>query len=156
MSIREILQAPDPRLELRCEPVDLVAHAGPARRVAGDLLDTMRKYKSCAGLSAPQVGVLLRVVAVSGRVGFPFSILVNPRILAWWGAKVTEDEGCMSVRMGARDAYVPVKRHSNVRVHFVDRADQEHVVNVGGLAARVIQHEVDHLDGVLIPYRVAA
>lgn len=119
------------------------------RRVAGDLLDTMRK-RHAGGLAAIQIGEAVRVIAISPRVGFTFSVIVNPVILERSGHKTREDEGCLSIRNGHEAARFRVLRHWKIRVSFADRAQQPHELDVVGFPARVIQHEVDHLDGILI------
>lgn len=151
--IRPLLQVPNPILFQRSEPITLVTM--DERMIGNDLLETMRKHHAL-GLSAVQIGVLKRIIVVNPRSGFPFLVLFNPEIISKVGPKVSEREGCMSVAMGSPNVRFEVSRWSTVRVKFTDRAGVDHEVNAHGTAARVLQHEIDHLDGVVIGQRVAA
>ena len=122
-----------------------------------DMLDTLREANG-AGLAAPQIGVLQRVVVFEvkdnprypGREPIPLTILVNPRITPL-GEDTEEDwEGCLSVP-GMR-GWVP--RHRRVRYTACDAEGRPLAREVEGFHARVVQHECDHLDGVLYPQRI--
>ncbi len=149
MPVREVLLYPHPALKQ-------VARAlGPGEeeeiaRVAGDLLDTMDSFGHCVGLAATQLGEMVRMVAVdvsghpkaatsSGRL-----VLVNPRIVRSEGAEVGR-EGCLSIP----ELTANVRRATEVVVEAGDR-----VVRSEGFEARCLQHEIDHLDGVLFLDRV--
>jgi peptide deformylase len=98
------------------------------------------------GLAAPQVGVSHRVLVYRVEPDSPLMALVNPEI-AWSGeATETVEEGCLSLPA----VHVDVERPVHVRVNARDEYGEEIVVEASGLEARVIQHELDHLDGVLI------
>jgi peptide deformylase len=112
------------------------------RELAADLEETMIK-KEGVGLAAPQVGKNIRLIAVNAKNG-PI-LLFNPKIIkkSWrqeWG-----EEGCLSVPLVFGD----VKRHKSVICAFCDRQGKKDKIKAFGLLARVIQHEIDHLDGVL-------
>lgn len=143
--IREIIQAPDGRLLQKSEPVI------PARTVLGtligDLIDTRRKYRAF-GLSAVQIGVHLRVVAVDPRGFHGFRILINPEILELGGPIVEGNEGCMSIDHGRK--VFRVKRHTMARIRFIDIRGETQHATTASFATRLIHHEVDHLDGKLI------
>ena len=98
------------------------------------------------GLAAPQVGILHRLLIYRIQHQAPVAVLINPEVE--WSGKQTEDmeEGCLSLP----GVHVDVERPIHVRVRALDRDGQPIVVEASGLEARVIQHEVDHLDGVLI------
>ena len=144
--IREVLVHPHPLLTRRAGPVDPEA-AAPVIR---DLLDTMRSFGHCVGIAAPQIGGSVRVAVVdcTGHRKAPAAqgelILVNPVIVAASGAKVGR-EGCLSIP----ELTGNVRRATNVTVEADGlRVDAE------GFEARALQHEIDHLDGLLFLDRV--
>jgi peptide deformylase len=145
MSVHPIIQAPNPALLEPSFPVNRLRDA--INDLMGDLIVT-RLENDCAGLSAVQIGPHLRIVAVSPKLFYGFKILVNPQIVARSERMVTDHEGCMSIRHGV--PRFQVSRHEFVQVHFMDRTGQMHDLRAEGFAARLIQHEIDHLDGKLI------
>jgi peptide deformylase len=104
------------------------------------------------GLAATQVGVLQRLFVFQAGEDEEVRALVNPRIVASDGELEVEDEGCLSLQ-GVR---VPVERPSHVRIEAQDETGDEVRLELDGLGARVVQHELDHLDGVLILDRTDA
>ncbi|WP_334156603.1 peptide deformylase [Oryzomicrobium sp.] len=154
--IREILRMGDPRLYLRAEEVRAFGTQALDALVA-DMLDTMQAAQG-VGLAAPQIGVPLRVVIFGFErnprypqaEAVPFTVLVNP-VLTPLGDEMEEGfEGCLSVP-GLRGS---VPRHRRLR--YTGVTPQGDVVDrtVEGFHARVVQHECDHLDGILFPMRV--
>jgi peptide deformylase len=140
-----ILIAPDPRLRGKAKPVSTVD--ARVRRLMDDMLDTMYAAPGI-GLAAPQVGVLERIVVidVAGRNEPPAPLcLVNPEIV--WRSEATEagEEGCLSIP----EHYADVTRPASVRVTYRDEKGEVREVEADGLLARCLQHEIDHLDGVL-------
>ena len=95
------------------------------------------------GLAAPQVGALNRIIIAD--VGEGLISMINPEILTGFGEDFM-DEGCLSVP----ETVVNIKRQQSVLVRYLDRNEKEKETELNGLAARVIQHEIDHLNGVLI------
>jgi len=137
-----------------------VAHFGTAelRQLVSDMDDTMRAQNG-AGIAAPQIGISLRVVIfeVTRNLRYPqaepvpYTVLVNP-VLEPLGEERDEAwEGCLSVP-GLRGL---VPRHTNLRYRGFDLDGRPIDRTVTGFHARVVQHEVDHLDGILYPLRVA-
>src|ERR1700732_2394574 len=103
------------------------------------------------GLSATQLGVLHRVLVYQAHVEDPVTALVNP-VVEWQSEEMeAAEEGCLSLP----GVHVEVERHERVRVRAQDAAGEDVEVEAEGLEARVIQHEVDHLDGVLILDRIS-
>jgi peptide deformylase len=103
------------------------------------------------GLAAPQVGVLHRLLVYRIQHQAPVAVLINPEI-EWKGRELeTIEEGCLSLP----GVLVDVERSVHVRVRAVDERGAAVVVEASGLEARVIQHEIDHLDGVLILERTS-
>jgi len=99
------------------------------------------------GLAAPQVGVLRRVLVYQTSDEDPVVALVNPRVTSSSDEEETADEGCLS--LGAASVVVPVPRPVSLTVEAVTPEGEPLTVDAEGLEARVIQHELDHLDGVL-------
>jgi len=158
--IREILRMGDPRLLRVSEPVRDFG-TPELRTLVTDMFDTMHAANG-AGLAAPQIGVPLRVVifgyadpaARNPRYPdadpVPQTILVNP-VIEPLGADMEEGwEGCLSVP-GMRGV---VDRHRRLRYHGFDLEGRPIDRTVDGFHARVVQHECDHLDGILYPMRI--
>lgn len=140
-----ILTAPDPRLKLKAKRV---AHVDDTvRRLMDDMLETMYEAPGI-GLAAPQVGVLSAVVTIDiSRDGEPRQplALANPEILWVSEDDATFEEGCLSVP----EHYAEVVRPRAVRIRYLDRENEIRELEADGLLATVLQHEMDHLDGVL-------
>lgn len=154
MAVLEILQYPDPRLQLLSVPV--VTFDAGLRTFFADLEETMRAGPGSVGIAAPQVNVLQRVVIVdvSSKPGIPHHgclRLVNPEIVHQDG-EVKGREGCMSVP----DYTGNVLRASHIRLRAQDIEGQWHQVDCEGYEARAVQHEIDHLDGQLFLDRVVS
>ncbi len=146
----------DPRLLQVAEPVTSFG-TPELEALLADMRDTMREQNG-AGLAAPQIGVALRVVIFGVEANprypeaepVPFTVLINPK-LAPIGEEVEEGwEGCLSVP-GMRGL---VPRYRQLRYTGVDAAGRPIDRTVGDFHARVVQHEVDHLDGILYPRRI--
>lgn len=140
--IFKILQAPDKRLTTVCTPVDASFGTEELRFFALDLVSTRKAYRG-AGLAAPQVGKLIRVITVNGH-----PVMVNPEIIKTGNNKSMAEEGCLSIG-GGRPKF-RVKRWDTITVKFADPYGDQHELLARGMAARAIQHEIDHLDGKLI------
>jgi peptide deformylase len=145
MARLQILTAPDPRLKQKSKPVDKVDDQ--IRRLMEDMLETMYAAPGI-GLAAAQVGVLQRVlvldIAKEGEDKRPVR-MANPEIV--WSSEDASsyEEGCLSVP----EHYASVSRPQAVRVRYLDHENEIRELEADGLLAVVIQHEMDHLDGVL-------
>jgi len=154
--IRPVLRMGDPRLWQESLPVEKFG-TPELLQLLTDLRDTMAHLDG-AGLAAPQIGVALRVVifGVSANPRYPDiepvpdTVLVNPVLAPLSGEEEEGWEGCLSVP-GMR-GWVPRWRH--LRYRGLDETGQPLEREVSGFHARVVQHEVDHLDGVLYPMRI--
>ena len=142
MTALNVLIYPDDHLKVVCEPVTEVNDA--IRKIVDDMFDTMYQEKGI-GLAAPQVDILQRIITidVEGDKQNQF-VLINPEILASEGETGIE-EGCLSIP-GFR-ALVPRKKKVTVRA--LDRDGKEFTLDADGLLAICIQHEIDHLNGIL-------
>jgi peptide deformylase len=144
-ALAQIRQYPDPVLRMRANEVDAAGEAVP------ELIERMTKLMQEArgvGLAAPQVGVLRRVLVYQTSDEDPVVALVNPRLTGTSEEQETLDEGCLS--LGAASVIVPVARPATVTVEATTPDGEPVTIEAEGLEARVIQHELDHLDGVLI------
>jgi peptide deformylase len=144
MALLEILQAPHPLLKANAAPVDRFDDR--LRRLAADMLETMYAAPG-VGLAAPQVGVMERLVVADvaeGEERRPM-VLVNPEILWRSLERTTAEEGCLSLL----NQFADVTRPQAVRLTYQDEQGQERELAADGLLARCVQHELDHLDGVL-------
>jgi peptide deformylase len=154
--IREVLRMGDPRLLRISRPIANVESPELASLVT-DMIDTMRHLDG-VGLAAPQIGVDLRLVIfgfdASERYpdapAVPFTVLINPVLEALSDEEEEGWEGCLSVP-GLR-GWVP--RFRRLRYTGLDQTGQHIDRSVEGFHARVVQHECDHLDGILYPMRV--
>lgn len=153
--IRPVLVFPDRRLKLRAVPVRRCG--AEARRLAVDLQDTARSFPRTVGLAATQIGVMWRMVYVDcgGHPAVPDAPgpmwFVNPVVESYEGAEVGR-EGCLSLP----DITANVRRPTRIRVRAQDADGRPFTYAAEGFEARVILHEIDHLDGVLILDRVAS
>ena len=148
--IHEILLWPDPRLEVRAAPVGTVDDG--VRRLIDDLFETMYAVEG-TGLAAPQVGVSRRVVVIDSSHGddVPPFAMVDPVIVARDG-EVRVEDACLSIP----DEAETVTRAARVRVRFLDRRGEPRELSATGLTAHAIQHECDHLEGVLYVHHLSA
>ena len=142
-ALRHVRRYGDPVLRTRARPVEVFdsALADEVKRM-GELMDQALGI----GLAATQLGVMHRVLVYRVDQEAPLGVLINP-VIEWTGDEVeTMEEGCLSLPGVGVDVERPVR----VRVRAQDEEGAALVVEASGLEARVIQHEVDHLDGVLI------
>ncbi len=152
MALREVLQFPDARLKRMCEPVEKIDDA--IRELAADMLEVMYDEPGI-GLAAPQVGEPIRLIVLDtewteeGAERSPL-VLVNPEILERDGT-ITWTEGCLSVP----DFQAEVERSQRVRVRGLDLDGKERIEEAEELRAVCLQHEIDHLDGVLFIDRIS-
>lgn len=142
--IRTIVKYPDSRLKQRCEPVR--EFDGELRRLATDLLETMYAAPG-VGLAAPQVGETVRLIVVDASGGEQpdrHLVLVNPELVEQQGVQKGE-EGCLSIP----GVTAVVERPLRVRVRAQDLDGNPFEVEGEELLARILCHEIDHLDGIL-------
>ena len=138
--------------ELMHDPIFLAGKSEVATKedlqTANDLLDTLIAHKEgCVGMAANMIGVKKRIIAFldeSGKVP-TYTVMLNPVILKKEGAYDTE-EGCLSLLGGPR----PCKRYKSIKVQYQTLDLQTRIKTYTGFTAQIIQHEVDHLEGILI------
>ena len=152
MAVLPIITAPDPRLNRRAEPVAKVDAS--IRKLMDDMLETMYLAPGI-GLAAPQVGVLKRVIVVDcakqGEKPQPYK-LANPEILWQSDEILVNSEGCLSLP----EHYADVERPAEVKLRYVDEQNEIRELHAKGLLATCIQHEIDHLEGVLFVDHISA
>jgi peptide deformylase len=145
MALRHIITLPDPKLRLISKPIERVDDS--VRKLLDDMVETMHEAPGI-GLAAIQIAEALRLVVVDlAKKDEPPQPLqfINPEIL--WSAddRSVYEEGCLSIP----EYYEEVERPASVRARFVDRDGKQQEILAEGLLATVLQHEIDHLDGVL-------
>jgi peptide deformylase len=152
MAKLSIITAPDPRLKVKAKKVGTVDDA--TRRLMDDMLETMYAAPGI-GLAAPQVGVTRRVIVLdiagTGEERRPLKI-ADPEIVWVSDDDETYEEGCLSVP----EHYADVARPRAVRVRCRDYDDNEIEIEAEGLLSTCLQHEIDHLDGVLFIDKISA
>lgn len=142
----EIRKNPDPILKQKTLKVkDPLAKE--VQVLISDMLETMYAA-SGVGLAAPQVGSSLRLCVI--EVDDKEYVLINPQITAKSTKKIISEEGCLSFP----GQYFPITRHSEVQVRYIDEKGATKKLKGHGLLARALQHEIDHLDGILIVNRI--
>jgi peptide deformylase len=152
MALREILQFPDPRLKRKSDEIETVTDE--LRELAADMLEVMYDEPGI-GLAAPQVGEAVRLIVMDtawteeGAEREPL-VLVNPEIVHREGT-LTWNEGCLSVP----DFKADVERSERVVVHGTDLSGASYEEDASDLRAVCLQHEIDHLDGVLFIDRIS-
>ena len=145
MAVLPIIVAPDPRLKKVAEPVKKVD--AEVRRLMDDMLETMYKAPGI-GLAAPQVGVLKRVIVIDiardDEQPQPLR-MANPELISVSDEDAVYNEGCLSLP----EHYADVTRPAAIKVRYIDHENEIREMEADGLLATCIQHEMDHLDGIL-------
>ncbi|HLD08054.1 MAG TPA: peptide deformylase [Candidatus Peribacterales bacterium] len=142
MAIQNILIGKDQKV-LRTKTKKVTSFTKDLQKLIEDLLDTVHAAEG-AGLAAPQIGISQRVTIA--RIGEEFVPLVNPEILWKSDQVIVGEEGCLSLP----DIWLQIPRAKEIVLRFSDEKGEEHERKLEGFDARVVQHEVDHLDGILI------
>ena len=152
MAVLTIITAPDPRLKVKCEPVTKVD--AEVARLMRDMLDTMYLAPG-VGLAAPQVGVTRRILVVDiSRKDDPREpiCMANPEIVWHSDELETYEEGCLSLP----EQYGDVERPAQIRVRYLDEKGEQQEREANGLLATCIQHEMDHLEGIIFVDHLSA
>jgi peptide deformylase len=144
-ALRLVRQFPDPALRNAAAPIAEVDD--DVRRLAGRMVDVMERAHG-VGLAAPQLGIGRRILVYRTGEEDEAVVLINPELVERSEETEVGTEGCLSLLGG--ELQVPIERHRRIRVSAKDTTGETVERDVEGFEARVIQHEVDHLDGVLI------
>lgn len=160
MSLRPIINIPDPLLRMVSKPVEQIDDA--VLKLLDDMLETMYEAPGI-GLAGIQIAVPLRIITLDVAVRSSREdgeedeleeeaeiepepmFLINPEIVSFTEEPSVYEEGCLSIP----DYYADVERPAGCTVKFLDRDGKEHIIEATGLLSTVVQHEVDHLDGKL-------
>jgi peptide deformylase len=143
VALAQIRQYPDPALRMKAHEVEAF-DADLVRLV--EQLQHLLNDANGLGLAATQLGVLRRVFVLRPDPEHESQVLVNPRLVEGSDERVADDEGCLSLQ----GVVIPVERHERVIVEAKDAEGNDVRLELEGLPARVAQHELDHLDGILI------
>jgi peptide deformylase len=145
MAVRDIIILPDKRLRQKSDPVKAVD--AEVRALVEDMFETMYKAPG-VGLAAIQIGVARRIVTVdTAKKDEPKDpqVFINPEVVWTSDEKNTYEEGCLSIP----EYYEEVERPSEVKVRFMNLEGKTQEIAANGLLATVLQHEIDHTNGVL-------
>jgi len=152
MAILPIITAPDPRLKRIADPVTEVDD--DIKRLMDDMLETMYNAPGI-GLAAPQVGLLKRVIVVDvareGEDPAPYC-MADPTLQWVSDHDATYEEGCLSLP----EHYADVARPAEIRMTYLDRGNRRRELSAEGLLATCLQHEMDHLEGILFVDHISA
>jgi len=141
--ILPIIKNPSPLLREKSEEIDLKKiKANELKGLCADMIKTMKENDG-VGLAAPQVGKSIRLITINTK-DEP-KIMINPKITGKSWAKEWNEEGCLSVP----GVYGKVRRNKKINCIYFDKKAQKTKIQAQGLLAFVIQHEIDHLDGIL-------
>jgi peptide deformylase len=143
LALAQIRQYPDPVLRMKANEIE--DFDGDLTRLV-ERLEHLLKDANGLGLAATQIGVLRRVFIFQPDPDEPPKALVNPRLTEGSDDRVADDEGCLSLQ----GVVIPVERHERVTIEGNDPEGKDVRLELEGLPARVVQHELDHLDGILI------
>jgi peptide deformylase len=148
MPLLKLYQIPHKFLKQTAEP--FVHGDQSVKQIANDMLATMRSF-SGIGLAGNQVGLLKRILVIHIDENSPEYIMINPQIISKSNTVVSYKEGCLSVPQH----YANVKRAEEVEVSFYDVNWQQQTLKADGLLSICIQHEIDHLDGIVFLDHIA-
>ena len=152
MAVLPIITAPDPRLKVKCDPVESVDES--IAQLMDDMLETMYLAPGI-GLAAPQVGVTKRVLVVDvspkDEPRDPLC-MANPEIVWQSEELATYEEGCLSLP----EQFAEVERPAHVRIRYLDKSNAVQEIEADGILATCVQHEMDHLDGIIFVDHISA
>mgnify|MGYP003109545000 CR=1 FL=1 len=145
MALRQILTIPDKRLREKAKPVEKVDDR--LRSLMDDMYETMTFDDQGVGLAANQIGVLERVIVID--IGPEYNkdplFMANPEIISLSRDVITIKDGCLSVP----EIYAETTRSERIVVKYLDRQNRERTLEASGLLSACLQHEIDHLNGIL-------
>lgn len=142
MALRKVLHYPDPRLRRKAQPVERVDDK--IRVLIDDMAETMYEAPGL-GLAAPQIDVSKRIIVIdTSETKNDLRVFINPEIVSQEGTQ-TMEEGCLSVP----GVFENVTRAERIKVHALGRDGKPFELDISGLLATCVQHEIDHLEGKL-------
>jgi peptide deformylase len=143
---KKIIKYPDPILRKKCEEVKEVTEE--IKNLGWDMIETMTENQGI-GLAAPQVGELKRIIVVQTEKGS--EIFINPQIMKKSRETEIDEEGCLSFP----GLFLKIKRAKEVEIEALNENGEKICLKTNGLPARIFQHEIDHLDGILFIDRLS-
>ncbi len=152
MAVHSIIVAPDARLKVKSKPIDKVDD--DTRTLMDDMLDTMHSARGI-GLAAPQIGIHKRIIVVdtAREEEEPNPLrMANPEIIEVSEDDQAHEEGCLSLP----EQFSEVVRPNSIRVRYLDEENEIREMDAEGILAVCIQHEIDHLDGILFVDHISA
>ncbi len=157
--VRKILQIGDPVLETKAKDLDInLLKEKKIQKLIDDLIDTaFSEADRSAGISAPQIGESLRIFIArrfdlqknDDDKNIVWEVIINPEILSISDEESVFWEGCLSVGIGEKALFAPVKRRNKVKIKFFNREGEQKEFDGKDFMAHIVQHEMDHLNGIL-------
>lgn len=148
MAIKPIILYPDPRLRKRSQPVtQMTRFEGTLKTLVSDMFETMYHAQGI-GLAAIQIGLPLQIVTIdlnNPEIGHEPLVLINPKIVSVASEWSEHQEGCLSIP----NVYSIIKRPAEVTIEYQDTRFERHTLTAKELLATCVQHEIDHVNGVL-------
>jgi len=146
MAILEIKKYPDPILRKKCQEVKVITEE--IKRLSQEMIETLTKNQG-VGLAVPQIGELKRMIVVQTEKG-P-QTFINPKIIKKTKETIIDEEGCLSFP----GLFLKIKRAKWVEIEALNEKGEKIHLETKGLPARIFQHEIDHLDGILFIDRLS-
>lgn len=146
MSLLPLVFEPNPLLHKKAVPIETITP--DIVQLVIDMKETMVKENG-VGLAAPQIGQSVRLFVVAHKDGI--KAFINPQITKKSWRTNVDEEGCLSIP----GVFGPVRRHNSIHVRYLDEQGNKHTLKASGFFARVIQHEYDHIEGVLFTEKLA-
>jgi len=147
LKILPIIKHPNPILRKKSENID-ISKINEICSFINNMVETIKKNKRAAGLAAPQVGRNIRLILVNNNDDI--MVMINPVITKKSWARIVEKEGCLSVGDDVGDLiYKDVQRHKKINFIYFNEKGKKIKAVAKDFLARVVQHEIDHLDGIL-------
>lgn len=149
MAILKILKDSDARLRIVAAPITTFDDS--VQKQANDMIQTMKACNNAVGLAGPQVDYPHEMIVVCLPKDVPIA-MCNPRLLRAYGRVEVKDEGCLSVSrtLGPHRKEIPVARYTRLKISYQTTGGEHRIITCKQLMARAIQHEMDHLRGVII------
>ena len=154
MGLYPIIGYGNPILNKKC--IDIVKNEIDINQLSEDMFKTMKNANG-VGLASTQIGLNIRIFIIDitslaeNQEQSSKRVFINPIIEEEWGEKILYKEGCLSIP----NIYEEISRYSNLRIRYFDTDWNEHIECFDGIIARVIQHEYDHIEGILFTERLS-
>ncbi len=153
-----IITIPNPILKKKAKKISSIDSS--TKKIIKDMISTLKKVEG-AGLAAPQIGQSIRIIVIEldnrdknnsllKEISIPLTVLINPEIVKYSEKKEEDEEGCLSLP----NIWGIVPRHKNITVKGINENGKKVKIKTSGSLSRILQHEIDHLNGILFTERI--